>query len=513
MDSIETITRLCEMARKIMPIDGKAAKRLEQLADLLGKPDADKLATIDLYGAISTRSITESAFQFFCRRPRWLKWLAYLRDVLVFAPICLTWIGLWQAALHYETLLTVRPDLANTPFLLLWVQGFAEAGGGTWFTFSHVAMYDFYLIAAVLVLTAVVQLYRDVKQRYAERDAQDLRKELEDILWQVEKTLAEKRHAQNAAILQFETSAKVLVKHLTSEGNRLVKLANRREKELGDLTALGESLTTGADTLQKFSRTVRGVYDPLQESVQKLAAHAGTIEQHEAHLVDTIDTFNQRLSQATASVVDTGQSLQAASGGMADAANRIATFAEVSNANLTRFDGITDSLGKATANAADMAGAMNATMALVNRAGEDLIPVLETLSQENAQLAQVVSTLSRAGQSIGSAADGLTDSVGHFSTFAATSTASLQNVSGGLDTLTDRLGTITGNLHKASSEAKSFSRDASEIAASLNRAEQTLVPILTVYLQETKRIIQQSLQAVPSHECPDAGGELDQFPF
>src|SRR6266542_1955071 len=43
------------------------------------------------------------------------------RNVLVFAPIAVTWFGLSTAAAAYATLIGLKPDLVNQPFLLLFL--------------------------------------------------------------------------------------------------------------------------------------------------------------------------------------------------------------------------------------------------------------------------------------------------------------------------------------------------------------------------------------------------------
>lgn len=53
------------------------------------------------------------------RSPIW-GFLDVARNVLVFAPIAVTWYGLATATDAYAKLLAQQPDLMSRPFLLLW---------------------------------------------------------------------------------------------------------------------------------------------------------------------------------------------------------------------------------------------------------------------------------------------------------------------------------------------------------------------------------------------------------
>ena len=65
--------------------------------------------------------------------------LEVVRNVLVFAPIAVTWFGLSLAAAAYAGLIGRQPDQVSKPFLLLWEGGF---GGSLFLNFSTLAAID-----------------------------------------------------------------------------------------------------------------------------------------------------------------------------------------------------------------------------------------------------------------------------------------------------------------------------------------------------------------------------------
>src|SRR6184192_3914564 len=69
------------------------------------------------------------------------------RNVLVFAPIALTWYGLSTATDAYQKLISAKPDLVTRPFLLLWQEGFEAVGV---LKFSTLAIIDASLIGVLI---------------------------------------------------------------------------------------------------------------------------------------------------------------------------------------------------------------------------------------------------------------------------------------------------------------------------------------------------------------------------
>ena len=129
---------------------------LTRLADAVRRGDRDEIH--GYADAVDARVVAEML----TGKRSWI-WGAFevARNVLVFAPIMVTWFGLSRATDAYSILLTAKPELAAKPFLLLWEQGFEAAPGVV--TFSTVAIIDASLIALLILLSLVIHIRADVR--------------------------------------------------------------------------------------------------------------------------------------------------------------------------------------------------------------------------------------------------------------------------------------------------------------------------------------------------------------
>ena len=99
--------------------------------------------------------------------------LEVLRNVLVFAPIAVTWLGLSLAAAAYYGLIGRQPDQVSKPFLLLWEGGF---GGVLPLNFSTLALIDASLIGVLIALSLALFTRSELRGRAVRaRPAQGIR--------------------------------------------------------------------------------------------------------------------------------------------------------------------------------------------------------------------------------------------------------------------------------------------------------------------------------------------------
>ena len=214
----DVVAQIQQVAAKVHDVDSASGRRLNELAEMVGQPELDRIAAVDLYGALDLEGIEDSAFARYQRRPGIFSVVEWVRNVLVLAPLCLTWYGLSQASYNYEKVINT-PNLLQTakPFLLLWQEGFKELGNARGLRFSEMASWDVFLLLAVLVLTAVVYWQKDVREAGAVTAARELRETVADALWEVNKLLASSLREQNLgeAVQGFERHAQVLVDELT----------------------------------------------------------------------------------------------------------------------------------------------------------------------------------------------------------------------------------------------------------------------------------------------------------
>jgi hypothetical protein len=227
--SAEEVTAL---ASEVRPRDPAMAVVLERLADAvkLGRSEEARAyaAAIDPRATADTITIRRS--------PIW-GLLEVARNVLVFAPIAVTWYGLSTATDAYANLLAIHPEFGDRPFLLLWEQGFQGVGHSI--IFSILAAIDASLIAVLIVLSLAIHVRADVRD--AGSRAASLLKESH-----IRATVA---HATSVAASGIGSDeADELLDQMAAEERRVFERAIEREQQLYDLEgAIGELRKSAAD--------------------------------------------------------------------------------------------------------------------------------------------------------------------------------------------------------------------------------------------------------------------------
>jgi hypothetical protein len=223
--------------------DPAMAVVLERLADAvrLGRQE-DARAYAD---AIEPNATAEAIT--FHRSPIW-GLLEVARNVLVFAPIAVTWFGLSTATDAYAKLLAQRPELGDRPFLLLWEQGFM--GVGNTIVFSVLAAIDASLIGLLIVLSLIIHVRADLRDVGSRATA--LLKGS-----QIRATLA---HATSVAASGIgNEEADELLDEMAAEERRLFERAVEREQQLYDLEGAITELRKSSSDLAAAANALAGL--------------------------------------------------------------------------------------------------------------------------------------------------------------------------------------------------------------------------------------------------------------
>ena len=233
---------VAELAAEVLARDGAIAMVLERLAESVrqGRHDEAK----GYAAAIDPRATAETIHG--QRSPIW-GFLEVARNVLVFAPIAVTWYGLSVASDAYSDFLAERPELVSQPFLALWQQGFGGAPGVP--TFSTVALIDALLIALLILLSMFVHFRSDVSDP-ATRTRSLLRES------RVRTLLAAASHGP--ARPGVDAAADALLDQLVAEEQRVYERASERERELADLGSAVSDLRRAAADLARAAEDLRG---------------------------------------------------------------------------------------------------------------------------------------------------------------------------------------------------------------------------------------------------------------
>ena len=240
------------LAAELAPRDPALGVVLERLADAvkLGRQD-DARAYAD---AIDPRAAAEAAT--FSRSAIW-NFLDVARNVLVFAPIAVTWFGLSTATDAYAKLLGAHPELGDRPFLLLWEQGFQ--GTGNTIIFSLLAAIDASLIGLLILLSLAIHVRADVTD--VGKRAEALLKES-----QIRATLA---HATSVAASGIgNEEADELLDEMAAEERRLFERVVEREQQLYDLEGAIAELRKSSADLANAATALSSIVKKANEGVR-----------------------------------------------------------------------------------------------------------------------------------------------------------------------------------------------------------------------------------------------------
>src|SRR5450432_1849620 len=189
LNVVSTQKKLEKLASDLDESHATVATRLRELSAAIGgDASAEDWAATDLQQVIHPEAIAEG-IKARAVPATWLRVFEWLRNVLIFAPLVLTWLGISQATDKYQVLLSNNSALTSQPFLLLWEQGFNNTLP-TPFILSHLAFWDFLILAGILLLTGVVNWLYSINNAQAEKEADQLREEITTALGEASLCLA-----------------------------------------------------------------------------------------------------------------------------------------------------------------------------------------------------------------------------------------------------------------------------------------------------------------------------------
>ena len=232
----EALQRLADEATAREPSLGTV---LSRLADAVREGRTTEAAAFT--GAVDPRGLAELLAG---KHSRLWAILEVIRNVLVFAPIAVTWFGLSIAATAYAQLLGERPDLVARPFLLLWQEGFE---GRLALNFSTLAITDASLIGVLIVLSLALHIRSEVRDTQVRTQALLKESEIRALLG----------HVSSLGALDFGTGdAETILADMAAEERRIYERAVEREGQLFDLEGAIERLRDAAIRLERAAESL-----------------------------------------------------------------------------------------------------------------------------------------------------------------------------------------------------------------------------------------------------------------
>lgn len=239
MDRRTTSAALRRLSDEALAREPSLGTLLGRLADAV--EDGRTTEATGYIGAIDPRGLAELLAGAHSRL--WAV-LEILRNVLVFAPIAITWFGLSLAAGAYADLIGARPDLVSQPFLLLWQQGF---GGRIAFNFGTLAIVDASLIGVLIALSLALHI----------------RSELRDVAFQTNVLLKESEirallgQASSLGALDISgADAEKILADMAAEERRIYERASEREGQLFELETVVDRLRDAAARLERAADAI-----------------------------------------------------------------------------------------------------------------------------------------------------------------------------------------------------------------------------------------------------------------
>ena len=239
MDRQATAQALQRLADEATAREPSLGTVLARLADAVREGRTTEAAAYT--GAVDPRGLAELLAG---KHSRLWAILEVIRNVLVFAPIAVTWFGLSIAASAYAQLLGERPELVSRPFLLLWQEGFA---GRLALNFSTLAITDASLIGVLIVLSLALHIRSEVRDAQVRTQALLKESEIRALLG----------HVSSLGALDFGTGdAETILADMAAEERRIYERAVEREGQLFDLEGAIERLRDAAIRLERAAESL-----------------------------------------------------------------------------------------------------------------------------------------------------------------------------------------------------------------------------------------------------------------
>lgn len=424
MSTAEPTDELSNIITALRNVDTVTADRLKYLDDASNAPelqDQARVSSIDIYRAIDPTAFEERAAARHFGSTGWISWLEFFRNLIIFFPIFLTWWGLSDATTKYNNLVTQHPDSVTQPFLLSWQRGFSDLGAdGSLFTFSGLAALDAGLLATVIFLTFFVDWKRNVSRNVALTRAARDRTALEDALWILEQRFAEIRYKSSPAkaltllgqAVEFlPERTNDLLDHMAAERERLTVLAEKRERQYGDLKVFAKALDSGTVRLASAGNDLQQSYTRLEATVNAMNRQVSDQDVRNEKLLHAIEDLSTQSVALSHTVVQISQVLQ------------------------TSLDEVASTASATTGSAQEIASAAR--------------------------------ELRFVGTALGASQDRLVDALGQVEESTRATTEDMRHVSTGLRSTVDHFAGVQSALASITNEAHSLNQSNSSISSTL----------------------------------------------
>lgn len=303
-NKVDVASSLKDVSRNLkLAHDQVSASRFFQLSEAVefGK-HADLWSTVNIYRIIDSNIIIEGLNKHPANN-RIIFRLELARNLLVFAPLLISWFYISLAMNAYGKLTASGPDLTGETFVYLWQHNFGGNLAGI-FSLSIMAGIDSLLLLAVLVCTFLVFYLANRREQAHEK----LRFELNHALAGAEFCLASHKWQQPTNVAddlkyiteQFERQTTQIMGRIEMVSSVQGQQANIFGNVSERLRILAEAIHKDFAVLATLSGTLNRLPVELEKTFSPLQATIGRSEQNTAILVKRADEALQQLNETVA---------------------------------------------------------------------------------------------------------------------------------------------------------------------------------------------------------------------
>jgi len=301
-DTYKLINDVEILAGTLKTDDPTVSGQLLKIATALRENKADHWASIDLYQLIDPRSVRARLLN--KPRSQWFSRIEMFRNILLFAPVIVTWIGVANAVDGYYALIQNQPQLSQTPFLYLWQDGF---NGTVFLTLSRLGEVNAVLLVMIIIATTILSWSAIGRSSVSNDEISKRYESLVEIIGRLTNKLAETQtksitsqlidginqsieaiEQQNDAIKKnqdfVQQSQREFLSRLTEALTRIPSVELFRV----NVDAVKEQIDQLASSMRAFTTSS----SEMQKSVQTMAASHGQINQ-------TLETISREIARYT----------------------------------------------------------------------------------------------------------------------------------------------------------------------------------------------------------------------
>jgi methyl-accepting chemotaxis protein len=389
------------LSGELKPHDIIVSSQLERLAKTLNvengeQLDVDKWSSVDLYRLIDPRAVRERLLMSRSKGSV-IRILEIIRNVILLAPVMVTWFGITTAVDGYYALIKQDPKLSQTPFLYLWQDGF----NGTSITLGTLGLINFALLVIIIVITIIIALFGN-RSAVSPKDADRIYQELSDVIIEVNRIFSSGNTTNRVSSLQnqisqifrlieseraqirservesqrqFEVQSTILDNFITQLNNSLMKLPQKQELD-DELKTFNDSISALTDKVAehaKIGENIQNAAESMQRDQQTMSGNLQTIQQRLSEYASAFEKMTEQLPAMAQLLADASRNVASISPTLATASERIESSTTALSEVISEFKSSSDQFNEYVNTINASIEKHRTTTELINTASETLM--------------------------------------------------------------------------------------------------------------------------------------------